>query len=36
MVVLVGEDDVRSEPGGDGREVDNEELTLLEDKVGDW
>lgn len=33
--VVVGED-VRSGPGGDGREVDSEELTLLEDRVGDW
>ena len=29
-------DDVRGGPGGDGREVDSEELTLLVDKVGDW
>jgi hypothetical protein len=32
--VVIGEDDVRSVPGGDGG-VDSEELTLLEDKVGD-
>ena len=36
-----GEDDVRIGPGGDGREVDSEELTWLGDKegdcrVGDW
>ena len=36
-MVVDGEDDVRSGPGGDGREVDSdEELTLLADKVGDW
>ena len=29
-------DDVRSGPGGDGRDVDSDELTVLDDKVGDW
>ena len=34
--VVDGEDDVRSGPGGDGREVESDgELTLLVDKVGD-
>lgn len=33
---MVDEDDVGSGPGGDGRDVDSEELMLLEDKVGDW
>ena len=36
VVEDVGEDDVRSGPGGVGGDVDSEELTLLEDKVGDW
>jgi hypothetical protein len=37
VVVVVEEDDVGcGAPGGDGRDVDSDELTLLEDKVGDW
>lgn len=39
MVVVVAvvedEDDARS-GGGDGRDVDSDGLTLLEDKLGDW
>ena len=35
-MAVVEDDDVRSGPGGDGRDVDSEGLRLLEDKVGDW
>ena len=39
--MLLGEDDVRSGPGGGGKDVDSEVLTPLENKVriggvGDW